>query len=372
MADDRWIEETFHPHWRVSLRASKVLHEEKTEHQHLVIFENETWGRVLVLDGVIQLSTSDEYAYHEMMAHVPLAALEKPKRVLIVGGGDGGVLREVLKHDCVEAAVMVEIDRSVVDMSLKYYPEVAGGAFDDTRAEVVIADGLAYVAETSTKFDAIIVDSSEPIGPSAVLHTREFFSDCKRALTKGGVLVTQNGLPFLFPEHLAGTTRVFQSLFKRVAPYICAQPCYFGGPFALNLATDSKAVVSVAEKDLAKRAKKRGLSGLKYWTPAAHVGAFALPAYMADTVAAAKADAKAGNVSGYADDAVAAAKTQTAATKAKAQPKATSKAASKKTAVSKPAAKHAAAGATPAARKTATRSKAPAKASAKPSSAAKA
>lgn len=351
---DRWIEETFHPHWRVSLRASKVLHEEKTEHQHLVIFENETWGRVLVLDGVIQLSTSDEYAYHEMMAHVPLAALDKPKRVLIVGGGDGGVLREVLKHDCVEEAVMVEIDRSVIDMSLKYYPEVAGGSFDDPRSEIVIADGLKYVAETSRAFDAIIVDSSEPIGPSAVLHTRQFFSDCKRALTKGGVLVTQNGLPFLFPEHLAGTTRVFQSLFKRVAPYICAQPCYFGGPFALNLATDSKTVVSVSEKDLAKRAKKRGLTGLKYWTPAAHVGAFALPAYLAETVASAKAEAKAGNVSGYADEAVAAGE-------------ATAK--SEAVDVKKPGAKAAAASAQPAARRTAS-SKSAAKKSA-PKTAAK-
>ena len=159
-----------------------MLHEVKTEHQHLVIFENATWGRVLMLDGVCQLTTSDEFVYHEMMAHVPLMALSKPKRVLIVGGGDGGVLREVLKHPTVEKATLCEIDRSVIDLSLEHFSEVSAGAFDNPRAEVVIADGLKFVAEAKDKFDAIIVDSSEPIGPSAVLHTPEFFADCKRAL----------------------------------------------------------------------------------------------------------------------------------------------------------------------------------------------
>ena len=113
----RWVEETFHPHWRVRLEASRVLHEVKTEHQHLVIFENETWGTVLMLDGVCQLTTSDEFVYHEMMAHVPLMALAAPKRVLVIGGGDGGVLREVLKHPSVAKATLCEIDRAVIDLS---------------------------------------------------------------------------------------------------------------------------------------------------------------------------------------------------------------------------------------------------------------
>jgi spermidine synthase len=218
----------------VRLEASKVLHEVKTAHQHLAIFENETWGTVLMLDGVCQLTTLDEFVYHEMMAHVPLMALAAPARVLVIGGGDGGVLREVLKHPSVAKATLCEIDRTVIDLSLEHYPQIADGCFDDPRAEVVIADGLKYVADTRERFDAIIVDSSEPIGPSAVLHTRAFFTDCKRALKKGGILVTQNGLPFLFPEHLRATTEIFASLFRAASPYMCTQPCYFGGPFALN------------------------------------------------------------------------------------------------------------------------------------------
>lgn len=296
---DRWIEETFHADWRVSLRAARVLHEVKTEHQHLVIFENPTWGTVLMLDGVVQLTTKDEHVYHEMMAHVPLTAFAKPRNVLVVGGGDGGVMREVLKHDCVQRAVLVEIDRTVIDTALRYYPGVPGGAFEDPRAEIVIADGLKYVADTKVAFDCIIVDSSEPIGPSAVLHTKEFFADCRRALVKSGVLVTQNGLAQLLPDHLAGTTRVFASLFKRVAPYICHQPCYFGGLFALNLATDDKAILSPEKRTLAKRARKRGLEGLKYWTPEVHIGAFALPAELAAIVKDAIARGRAGDDRGY-------------------------------------------------------------------------
>ena len=279
MGKERWVEETFLAHWRVKLKADKVLHEVKTEHQHLVIFANATWGTVLMLDGVCQLTTSDEFVYHEMMAHVPLMALDKPKRVLVVGGGDGGVLREVLKHPSVTNATLCEIDRTVVDTAIQHYPEIANGCFEDPRSDIVIADGLKYVADTDERFDAIIVDSSEPIGPSAVLHTRQFFSDCKRALKDGGVLVTQNGLPFLFPEHLFGTTEIFASLFERAAPYMCTQPCYFGGPFALNWASDDESLLELSVKKLTKRADKRGISGLKYWTPAGHKAAFALPAY---------------------------------------------------------------------------------------------
>jgi len=288
----RWIEETFHPHWRVRMKADKILHEVQTEHQHLVIFENATWGTVLILDGIFQLTTLDEFVYHEMMAHVPLMSLARPRRVLVVGGGDGGVLREVLKHSSVEKATLCEIDRSVIDLSLKYYPEIANGAFDDPRADVVIADGLKYVAETTEKFDAIIVDSSEPVGPSAVLHTPEFFADCKRALKPKGILVTQNGLPFLLPDQLASTTRIFAGLFRRCAPYMCTQPCYFGGPFALNWASEEPDHLEISEKKLRRRQEQRGIK-TRYWTPAGHLAAFALPGYVQQVVDGAIAEASA-------------------------------------------------------------------------------
>lgn len=287
----RWIKETFHPDWQPAIRADKVLHEVKTSHQHMVIFENKFWGKVLILDGVFQLTTKDEFVYHEMMAHVPLTALERPRKVLIIGGGDGGVLREVLKHPSVESATLVEIDQEVIDTSVKYYPEIGKRAFKDKRTNVVIADGLKFVAETAEKYDAIIVDSSEPIGPSAVLHAKPFFADCRNALRPGGIIVTQTGLPFHAPQHLKSTTKSLSSLFKAVSPFVCTHPCYFGGEFCINWASDQPEHLRLPLATIERRAKRRGLK-TRYWTPALHNASFALPAYIQAIVDKAKPKSK--------------------------------------------------------------------------------
>ncbi|MEL6225436.1 MAG: polyamine aminopropyltransferase [Pseudomonadota bacterium] len=290
-SDELWFEETFHPEWRVRFRAEDVLHEIKTEHQHLVIFDNKTWGRCLLLDGVFQLTTSDEFIYHEMMAHIPLMSHERPKSVLVIGGGDGGVLREVLKHPSVERAVLCEIDREVIDTSLKYYPQISDGAFDDPRTEVAIGDGYHYVRDTSDTFEAIIVDSSEPIGPSAILHSPEFFEACDNALSPNGILMAQNGLPFSAPDHLARVTTTLAKRFKSVAPCLATQPCYFGGSIAMNTATNGTAPNVVPVRTLASRATRRKVK-TRYWTPALHNGAFALPGYIQTTVETALKTAK--------------------------------------------------------------------------------
>ena len=280
----RWVEETFHPHWRVRLEAARVLHEVKTEHQHLVIFENPTWGTVLMLDGVCQLTTSDEFVYHEMMAHVPLMALARPRRVLVVGGGDGGVLREVLKHPSVEKATLCEIDRAVIDLSLMHYPEIADGCLDDPRADVVIADGLKYVAQTREKFDAIIVDSSEPIGPSAVLHTREFFADCKRALKNGGVLVTQNGLPFLFPSTCGPRPRFSPRCSSAPHPTCAPSPATSAALSRSMRRATMPDLLEVSEATMVRRMAEAG-HRRALLHPAVHMAAFALPGYVERTVA---------------------------------------------------------------------------------------
>ena len=285
----RWIEETFNPDWRPAIRADKILHEVKTDHQDMVIFENTFWGKVLILDGVFQLTTRDEFVYHEMMAHIPLIAFEQPRNILIIGGGDGGVLREVLKHGSVETATLVEIDRSVIDMSIRYYPEIGAQALQDSRTNVVIADGLKFVAETTEKFDAILVDSSEPIGPSAVLHTKQFFSDCKKALKPGGIFVAQTGVPFQASSHLHATTKSLASLYTSVSPYVCTQPCYFGGEFAINWASDNPDRLDLPLRLVEQRAIERDLQ-TKYWTPMLQSAAFALPAYIQDIVNQAKAE----------------------------------------------------------------------------------
>lgn len=189
-----------------SFRIDKLYYEQKTEHQHLMIFHNAFLGRVMTLDGVVQTTERDEFIYHEMMAHVPMFAHGNAKKVLIIGGGDGGMLREALRHKNVEQVTMVEIDGAVIEMSKQWLPNHSQGAFDDPRANIVIADGMDFVRETEMRFDVIISDSTDPIGPGEVLFSNDFYAQCKRILNPGGVMVTQNGVPF-FRSMKSGTPR---------------------------------------------------------------------------------------------------------------------------------------------------------------------
>lgn len=286
---ERWIEETLHLDWRTRLKAEKVLFEQETEHQHLVIFDNKCFGRVMMLDHIVQLTTGDEFIYHEMMAHVPLTALEavdptSPKSVLIVGGGDGGVLREVLKHPSVERAVLCEIDRSVIDMCREYFPTVSDGAFDNERTEIVIADGTAYVREQKEAFDVIMVDSTDPIGPGAVLFTKEFYGDCKNALKPGGVMLTQNGLPFMHPDELRQSVGYFKELgFAESSAFVATTPGYFGGPMSQGWASKHAGLKTVPVEKLRERFDALNIE-TRYYSPEVHLGAFALPRYIAELV----------------------------------------------------------------------------------------
>ena len=199
-----WFDETLHDGIRQSLTVDRLLHREHTGRQELTIFENRLFGRVLTLDGAIQTTEADEYVYHEMLAHPAIlarkAALcsgpEDGLDILIVGGGDGGCLREVLRHPEVRAT-QVEIDPRVVELAKTHLPALSDGAFEDPRAELVIADGARFVADTDRRFDVAIVDSTDPVGPGAALFTEDFYRNCKRCLKEGGVLITQNGVPAL-------------------------------------------------------------------------------------------------------------------------------------------------------------------------------
>jgi len=281
---ERWVEETLHGGFRVRLKAERVLFDSETEHQQLIIFENEDFGRVMMLDGVVQLSTRDEFVYHEMMAHVPLFAHGKAKKVLIVGGGDGGVLREVLRHPEVKSATLCEIDRSVIDLCREHFPDVSGSAFEDKRTKVVIADGTKLVHETDDRYDVILVDSTDPIGPGAVLFAKEFYTDCRRALAPGGILVTQNGLPFLQAPELKQSVSYFRDLFDDSFAYVATTPSYFGGSMSYGWATDNKKLRHHKLKKIARRYKEAGSFPTRYWSPEMQAAAFALPTYIRELV----------------------------------------------------------------------------------------
>ncbi len=252
---------------------------EKTAHQDLVIFETPAFGRVLALDGVVQTTEKDEFAYHEMLAHVPLFAHGDVSRVLIIGGGDGGTLREVLRHD-VDRAVLVDIDRRVIDLCRAHMPSLSEGAFNDPRGRVVIADGAKYVAESRETFDAVIVDSTDPAGPGEGLFSERFYCDCKALLEPGGVLATQSGVPYLQGDEAKATVRRLGANFTEAMLYLTAVPSYVGGFMALGFATDDAALKDVPPDVLAGRFSDASI-GTRYYTPEMHKAAFVLPPFIA-------------------------------------------------------------------------------------------
>jgi spermidine synthase len=273
-----WFQEKLYADVRQTYLITQVFYREKTEHQDLIFFENPVYGRVLALDNIVQVTEKDEYVYHEMMTHVPILAHGKARRVLIIGGGDGGILREALKHK-VERVTMVEIDRAVVDMCVKYMPSIPGKAFSDKRTNLVIDDGARFVAETKDRFDVIIVDSTDPIGPGEVLFTEDFYRNCRRCLTPGGILVNQNGVPFMQADEVTMTYRRRKRFFKDTGFYVAAIPSYYGGFMTLGWASANPKARAVPVATLRKRFQAARLK-TKYYTPEIHAACFALPRFV--------------------------------------------------------------------------------------------
>jgi len=270
------IPETLYDGWGQTFTSTEEIFRQKTDYQDLIIFQNPIFGRTLALDGVIQTTEADEAIYHEMMCHVPLLAHDNPKSVLIIGGGDGGSLREVLKHP-IQNVTLVDIDTFVIELSKKHLPKLSSGAYDDPRVKIVIEDAAKFVKKCNETFDIIICDSTDPVGPGAVLFTSEFYGDCHELLNKGGIFVNQNGVPFLQQTELALTAKNRAPHFKHVTFYTASIPTYVGGQMAFGWASDKK--YRVSETALAERLAKLK-TNLFYYTPEVHKAAFALPNFM--------------------------------------------------------------------------------------------
>ena len=279
----RLLTEALHTGYGQSFEVDEVLFEIDTDHQHLVIFNNSQFGRIMALDGVIQTTERDEFIYHEMMAHVPMFAHGNAKKVLIIGGGDGGMLREVLRHPGVEQVTQVEIDQAVVDMCTKYLPNHSAGAYEHEKTQVVIADGVDYVNETDEKYDVIISDCTDPIGPGEVLFSSRFYEGCKRCLTPGGVFVAQNGVSFMQIEEVTTTAQRLKPYFADQSFYSAAVPTYVGGIMTFAWATDNQALRSLDAKTIRERFEVAGFS-TRFYTPEVHQASFALPQYVIDAI----------------------------------------------------------------------------------------
>jgi len=283
MATDLWLNETLYADWGQRFLVTRELARARSDFQDIAIVETSSHGRVMVLDGVIQITEADEFVYQEMIAHVPLIAHGAARSVLIIGAGDGGVLRRVLQHGTVERAVMVEIDGEVIRLAKRFLPNIAGDAWNDPRAQVIVGDGIDYVKRApDATFDAIIVDSTDPIGVGEVLFTDEFYANCARILTDRGVVVNQCGVPFMQADELRETSLRRAKFFPHVSAYVAAVPTYVGGFMTLGWAGKDEAATALGVPEIACRAASAGIAGTtQYWTPEIHAGAFHLPPYIA-------------------------------------------------------------------------------------------
>lgn len=252
-----------------TLSVERVLYRGRTAHQDVLIFTNPTFGKVFVLDGVVQFTERDNHIYHEMLAHVPLMAHGAARDVLVIGGGDGGTLREILKHP-VASVTLVELDRAVIDLSREYFPELSAGAFADARVSVILDDGAAYVRRSADRFDAIIIDSTDPTGPGEALFSDAFYRQCRALLRPEGVVAIQSGVPFYRPRQLEQILDRLARCFGAAKPFLAPVPTYAHGLLALIVAGDLTSFCPPAEP---LRERFAGLA-TRYYTPDVHHAVF--------------------------------------------------------------------------------------------------
>jgi len=263
-------------------QAEEHLFQGQTPYQKVDIYASQRWGKVLVLDGIFQTTERDEFIYHEMLTHVPMFGCANPRRVMIVGGGDGGILREVLKHD-IEHVDMVEIDRTVVEYCIEHMPTLndAGRIYADPRASLVIEDAFEFIKRDQNRSDVILVDSTDPIGAAEVLFSRTFYQLCREALNPGGVLALQDGVSFLQPDEARGSMRLLRELGLKARCYLVGVPTYYGGNMSLGYASDDLAVMTPHIETLQTRFERARVD-TRHYTPELHVASFALPRWLQD------------------------------------------------------------------------------------------
>lgn len=281
---DGWFSESevMWPGQAMSLKVEEVLYEGRSEFQDILVFRSSTYGTVLVLDGVIQLTERDEHAYQEMLAQVPMHCHPDPKSVLIVGGGDGGVLREICRHKSVEKVVMCEIDPKVCEVAKKYLASSTATSFNDPRVKLVHEDAAQYVKNQINEYDVVIVDSTDPVGPAHTLFTSTFYASLKAAMKPGAIMCNQGECIWLHLDLIGEVLRHCTAVFPSVDYCFTTVPTYPSGQIGFLMCCTSP--------DYVLREPKREPSPelqaqLKYYTPAVHAAAFVLPRFAEKAIA---------------------------------------------------------------------------------------
>lgn len=267
-----WFTEKQTDSFGITGKVNKILENETTEFQELEMFETAEFGNMLLLDGMVMTSEKDEFVYHEMIAHVPLFTHPSPRQVLIVGGGDGGTIREVLKHEIVEKITQVEIDGKVVEYSKKHLPSISSG-YDDPRVELIIGDGFEHIIKSENKYDVILVDSTEPVGPAAGLFTKGFYAGISKALKEDGLFVAQTDNPWFKADLIKNAIRDTKEIFPIARLYTCNIPTYPSGMWTFTLGSKVYDPLEVNPDQI------NDIDG-KYYTPELHHASFILPKFV--------------------------------------------------------------------------------------------
>ncbi len=276
MKSDLWIEEKVDDVTSKRFKVEKVLFSGQSEFQSVDIVQTSGHGKMLLNDGLVMLSERDEFAYHDMITHIPLFTHPHPKKVLVIGGGDGGSAREVLRHSSVEKCVMVEIDAMVIDSCIEHIPLTSKDLKGNDRLELIVGDGVEYMAKTKEKFDVIIIDSTDPIGPATPLFGEEFYKNVYSALTEDGIVVSQGESPFYNAEIQKSLITVLNKVFNDVYIYNFSNLTYPGGLWSFTFAT--KKYHPFKDFDH-KRVENSGLD-FEYYNEGVHHGAFLIPNFM--------------------------------------------------------------------------------------------
>jgi len=262
------------PGQSMSIEVDRILYEGQSQYQKVLVFKSKHHGNVLVLDGVIQCTEHDEFSYQEMLAHLPLCSHRNPKKVLIIGGGDGGVLREVCKHKCVEEVTICEIDKMVIEVSKQYLPNMAC-SFEDPRVTKYIGDGYAFLSSKKKEWDIIIVDSSDPVGPAQTLFEKPFYEHLRDGLKDDGIACTQAECQWLHLSLIKNLIGFSRKVFKNAEYAFASVPTYPSGQIGFLLGSMG---------DPCREPKRSVGVPLKYYNEAVHRASFALPQFTLDAL----------------------------------------------------------------------------------------
>ena len=272
--------EELYKKYNQNITIEKIIANQKSKFQNILIFDSKYFGRILTLDKVIQITEFDHFYYSEMLSHIPIITHGKVKRVLIIGGGDGAIAHEVLKHNSIKEVFICEIDQDVINLSIKYLKKINFGSLKNPKVKIIIEDALQFIKRNNFKnyFDLIIADRPDPIGPGKNLFKIKFYKDIKNALSNSGIAVFQNGVPFFQKKELKDTMKHLKSTFNYSGVYLTVVPTYIGGYMALTWSSNA---IDISKKvNLDKHSKVINKLNTQYYTKEIHYTSFILPKWI--------------------------------------------------------------------------------------------